>query len=54
MKAWEEGANFKELILNDTEIMNVISKEDFDEVFSYDRYIQNVDFILRRSGVLKD
>jgi len=52
MKAWEEGDNFKELILNDLEIMNVITKEDFDEVFSYDRYIQNVDFILRRSGVI--
>ncbi len=52
MKAWEEGDNFKELILNDNDIMSVISKEDFDEVFSYDRYIANVDFILKRAGIL--
>lgn len=54
MKAWEEGANFKELILNDKKIMSIITKADFDEVFSYDRYIQNVDFILKRSGVLRN
>ena len=30
MKAWDEGANFKELILNDKAIMSVITKEDFD------------------------
>jgi adenylosuccinate lyase len=53
MKAWEEGDNFKELILNDKEIMSVITKEDFDEVFSYDRYIANVDFIMKRAGIIE-
>ena len=53
MLAWDEGKNFKELILNDKEIMSIITQADFDEVFSYDRYIQNVDFVLKRSGVTK-
>ncbi|OQY39679.1 MAG: adenylosuccinate lyase [Candidatus Cloacimonetes bacterium 4572_65] len=51
MKAWEDGLNFKELILNDKGIMSVLSQADFDEVFSYDRYIENVDFILKRTGI---
>lgn len=53
MLAWDEGKNFKELIHNDKKIMSILTQADFDEVFSYDRYIANVDYVLKRSGVIK-
>lgn len=53
MQAWEKGDNFKELISNDPEMSKILTQADLDEVFSYDRYMKNVDYIMKRSGVIE-
>jgi adenylosuccinate lyase len=51
MECWKTKVSFKELILADEEIMNLITKDDIEEVFSYDRYTKNMDFIYKRIGL---
>ncbi len=51
MQAWQERTSFKSLIASDEQIMSVMSQEDLDNIFSYDRYIQHADYILERVGI---
>ncbi|PID29053.1 MAG: adenylosuccinate lyase [Candidatus Cloacimonadota bacterium] len=51
LKCWETKVPFRKLIEEDEEITGRISSDILDEVFSYDRYIKNVDCIYRRIGI---
>ncbi len=51
MECWKTKVSFKKLILADEEIMSLITKDDIEEVFSYDRYTKNMDFIYKRIGI---
>ena len=51
MKCWKTKENLKDLIRHDEEVMSYISMDEVNEVFSYDRYLKNVDFIFRRVGI---
>jgi adenylosuccinate lyase len=42
---WENKTHLKELVQNDNDIMQYISKEELEEVFSYNRYMTNVNYI---------
>jgi len=48
MKVWEEEADFKEELLGDKEVMNLLSKEEVEEAFNLDYYLKNVDNLFKR------
>ncbi|MCK4653205.1 MAG: adenylosuccinate lyase [Candidatus Cloacimonetes bacterium] len=51
MECWKTKQPLKELILADTEIKEFLSPNEIGEIFSYERYTQNVDFIFNRVGI---
>ncbi len=51
MKCWESKIQFRELVSQDEKVMAHLSKTDLDEVFSYNRYLANVDYIYNRCGI---
>ena len=48
MKVWEEGADFREELLSDSELMKLISKDEINEAFNLDYYLKNIDNIFKR------
>jgi adenylosuccinate lyase len=48
MKAWQEGANFRELIEADPEIASRVSKQQIEGAFDLRRQLRNVDKIFER------
>ena len=48
MKVWDEGADFKELVLADKDITNKLSAEEIERVFSYEHYLRNVGKVFER------
>ncbi|MDI3503312.1 MAG: adenylosuccinate lyase [Candidatus Cloacimonadota bacterium] len=52
MQSISEGEDFKSLILADKEITTALSRETVAGIFSYDRYLRQVDYIYRRCGII--
>ena len=52
LKCWETKVHFRDLIQNDIEIMKYLNKDELDKIFSYDRYLKNVDYIFNNVGIL--
>ena len=48
MKVWDEGADFKDLVLKDAEIREKLSAEEIKKVFSYEHYLRNVGKVFER------
>lgn len=48
LEAWEIRKDFKELLWNNERIRNLFSKEEFDEIFTPDYYLRNIDAIYER------
>ncbi len=53
MKAWDNRSSFKDYVLQDSEIMGVLSSQEVDELFDYGYHTKNIDYIFRRVGLLK-
>ena len=51
MNAYDKEISFKELILNDKEVSQYLSKEEIDECFKNDYYLRNVDTIYKRCDI---
>jgi len=51
MTCWETKRPFIELISEDPEIKEYLSEQEIEDIFSYDRYIENVDYIYNRIGI---
>lgn len=51
MECWETHQSFKELLLADSGIMAHFSPSELESLFSYERYLENVDFIFERTGI---
>lgn len=51
MRSWQEKIPFKELVLADADIMQLITPADLDGIFDYGVYTQNVDYIFARCGL---
>ncbi len=49
METWERGGDFRERVLGDSEITDVLSKEEIDRAFSLEHALRNVDAIYRRT-----
>ena len=52
MKSWDDNKSFKKMIENDSEVMSYLSKEELNNIFDYNSFIKEVDFIFER-GKLK-
>ncbi|HXG85892.1 MAG TPA: adenylosuccinate lyase [Pyrinomonadaceae bacterium] len=48
MKVWDEGGEFKDLILKDADIRSKLSAEEIENVFDVGHYLQNVDKVFAR------
>ena len=48
MKVWDEGGDFRELILADTDVTSRLSREEIERVFSYEHYLRNVGRVFER------
>ena len=46
-KSWDNQSDFKEIILSDKGIMEILTKEEVDELFSLDYHMKNVDYIFK-------
>ncbi|HYN84292.1 MAG TPA: adenylosuccinate lyase, partial [Pyrinomonadaceae bacterium] len=48
MRAWDGGADFRALVLEDPDIAAKLSREEVERVFSLDTYMRNVDAVFAR------
>ena len=53
MTAWEEKKDYRKLISADEEIKEYLSEEELDQIFDWQAYLQNIDQIFRRTGLLE-
>lgn len=51
LEAWHNGKDFKQLLLAHNEVMNVVSKDELEELFDLKKSIRNVDYIFERVGL---
>lgn len=51
MECWKTKKSFRTLLEEDEDLKNILTKQDLDEIFSFDRYIKHVDFIYNRVGI---
>ncbi|WP_408955335.1 adenylosuccinate lyase [Natroniella sp. ANB-PHB2] len=51
LEAWEDGKNFKDLLLADGDVMKHLSREELDEIFDYEYHLRNIDTIYQRLGL---
>lgn len=52
MNCWKTGQPFQELVLQDSDIVAVLSEQQIRDIFNYERYLRQVDFILKRCNIL--
>ena len=46
-KSWDNQSDFKEIILSDKRIMEILTKEEVDDLFALDYHLKNVDYIFK-------
>jgi len=46
-KSWDNQSDFKEIILSDKKIMEILTKEEVDDLFALDYHLKNVDYIFK-------
>ena len=49
MEVWERGGDYRERVLSDARITEVLSKEEIERAFSLERALRNVDAIFERT-----
>ncbi len=48
MRVWDEGANFQELVFEDNQITEKLTRSELEELFDIDRQLRNVDKVFDR------
>lgn len=48
MKVWDEGGDYKEMVMNDADISSHLSQEEIARVFDLKHYLRNVDRVFAR------
>ena len=49
METWDHGGDFRERVLADPKISEVLSKEEIERAFSLDEALRHVDAIFQRT-----
>ena len=52
MKAWQEGLQFKNLLMENSLVTQHLSTDDINDAFTIEYFLRNVDIILQRVGIL--
>jgi len=52
MNAWENGLQYKELLLAHEKVMSYLTKEELEDAFNLQYFLRNVDTIYKRVGIL--
>ena len=52
MKAWTEGLDYRTLLQESDAVMGLLTVEELEGCFTLDYYFKNVDYILKRTGIL--
>jgi len=52
LKAWEQDADFKKLLLSDPEVTQILTSQEIEECFSLELYLSKIDYIYHK--VLSD
>ena len=52
MKAWTEGLDYQTLLKESDAVMGILTAEELEGCFTLDYYFKNVDYILKRTGIL--
>ncbi|MFM8440955.1 MAG: adenylosuccinate lyase, partial [Acidobacteriota bacterium] len=48
MKVWDEGGEYRELVVNDPDISKTLSTSEIDAVFDVKHYLRNVEKVFER------
>ena len=48
MRVWDEGANFRDLVLHDKRVTDNLTRDELDELFDVSKQLRNVDKIFKR------
>jgi adenylosuccinate lyase len=48
MKVWDEGGDYKKLVMNDADVTSKLSPEEIARVFDLKHYLRNVDKVFNR------
>lgn len=48
MRVWDEGANFRDLVMNNKRVTDKLTRDELDEMFDVGRQLRNVDKIFTR------
>jgi adenylosuccinate lyase len=48
MKVWDEGGEFKDLVMNDVDISAKLSAQEIENVFDIKYYLRNVEKVFAR------
>lgn len=48
MKVWETDEDFKEILLKDRRVTEILNKADLDRIFDFSYYVKNIGFIFKR------
>ncbi|HTP12744.1 MAG TPA: adenylosuccinate lyase [Bacteroidota bacterium] len=51
MKVWEDGSDFKSLMMGAEEVRKLLSQREIDELFDPKRSLKHVDYIFERTGL---
>lgn len=52
MECANTGKDFKEYVLADSRITSLLPEAEIKDIFNYERYLRNVDFIYKRCGII--
>ncbi|MCF8009925.1 MAG: adenylosuccinate lyase [Clostridiales bacterium] len=51
MECWRTGEHFRSLLEKDSEVVEMLSADELDEIFNYENHLKNIDKIYARFGL---
>jgi adenylosuccinate lyase len=48
MRSWNEGADFKQLLLKDNKVMSFMNSRDIEDAFKSENFLKHIGFIFER------